>query len=72
MSLSEAKKNRKIERAHLTKHTNTLSTELDREDITAVELQSLLDEFVRKANKLEDAERNLEFFIEESEIEESE
>ena len=68
MSATDAKKARKIERAHLTKHTNILSTELDRDDITVVELQSLLEEYARKANKLEDAERNLEFFIDEAEI----
>ena len=70
MSIAEAKKERKIARAHLTKHTSTLTSELEREDITLVELQSLLEEFSRKANKLEDAERNLEFFIDEAEIDE--
>ena len=67
--LTTAKKNRKIARAHLTKHTTTLSAELDRDDITAVELRSILEEYTRKANRLEDAERNLEFYIDETEIE---
>ena len=43
MSIAEAKKERKIARAHLTKHTSTLTSELEREDITLVELQSLLE-----------------------------
>ena len=59
MSVSEAKKGRKIARAHLTKHTSTLTAELDRSDITVIGLLSLLEEFTCKANLLEEAERNL-------------
>ena len=64
----EAKKNRKVARAWLTRHTNTLEAELDRRDITAVELRALVEDFNRKAAHLEDTERALEFFIDEENI----
>ena len=43
----KAEMNRKVAKAWLTRHANTLEAELDRRDITAVEIRSLVKDYIR-------------------------
>ena len=45
--LDKTKMNRKVARAWLTRNAKTLEAELDRRDITAVELRSLVEDYIR-------------------------
>ena len=54
--IDEARKNRKVARHWLTRHTNTLEAALGR-DISAVELTRLVEDYNRRADHLEECER---------------
>ena len=66
--IDEARKNRKVARHWLTRHTNTLEAALGR-DISAVELTRLVEDYNRRADHLEECERALELYIDETQIE---